>query len=86
MNVRKADEFITDLERQFEWYAINANVEVADRYLEAAEIACRLLAQHPQLGTRGNFSHPRLNDWRFSYWLDPSTNTSCFTKSWTVKS
>jgi hypothetical protein len=35
MNVRKTDDFIADIERQFEWYAVNAGWEVANRYLAA---------------------------------------------------
>lgn len=34
MNVRKTDDFIADVERQFEWYVANAGSEVADRYLD----------------------------------------------------
>lgn len=29
MNVRKTDEFIADVERQFDWYVANAAWEVA---------------------------------------------------------
>ena len=65
MNVRKADEFIADIERQFRWYLANAGGEVADRYLDAVEATCRLLGQHPNLGPRGGFTHPRLREWRF---------------------
>jgi len=65
MSVRKSDDFIADVERQYRWYLENANEEVADRYLTAIEATCRLLAQHPDLGPRGGFSHPRLRDWRF---------------------
>ena len=65
MNVRKSDDFIADVERQFEWYAVNANWEIAERYLAAVETTCRLLARHPQLGPRSRFTHPRLRDWRF---------------------
>jgi len=65
MNVRKTDDFIADIERQFEWYALNAGQAVADGYLEAMEATCRLLQQYPQLGPRGGFAHPRLRDWRF---------------------
>lgn len=65
MNVRKADVFIADVERQSEWYAINAGWDVAENYLAAVEAAGRLLAQHPQLGPRGWFIHPRLREWRF---------------------
>ena len=65
MSVRKSDDFITDLERQFEWYALNADWDVANRFLDAVEANCLLLGQHPQLGPRGGFTHPRLCDWRF---------------------
>ena len=64
MSVLKSDDFIADVERQFEWYAVNAGWEVADRYLTAAETTARLLEQHPQLGPRGGFTHPRLRNWR----------------------
>ena len=65
MNVRRSDIFIADVEQQFEWYTVNANWEIAERYLAAVEATCRLLGQHPQLGPRGNFTHPRLREWRF---------------------
>ena len=53
------------MERQFECYAVNANWEIAECYLDAVEAACHLLGQHPQLGPCAGFSHPRLRDWRF---------------------
>ena len=65
MSVRKADDFIADVERQFDWYLVKAGWEVADRYLDAVEATCRLLGQHPNLGPRGGFTHPRLHEWRF---------------------
>ena len=65
MNVRKTDDFLADVERQFEWYAVNAGWNVADRYLDAVETTCCLLGQHPHLGPRGGFAHPRLREWRF---------------------
>jgi toxin ParE1/3/4 len=65
MNVRKSDVFIGDVERQFEWYARKAGWDVADRYLEAVEATCNLLARYPQLGPPTRLSHPRLRDWRF---------------------
>jgi len=65
MNVRKSDDFILDVERQFERYALNAGWDVADRYLDAVEATCVLIGQHPQLGPRGGFADPRLRDWRF---------------------
>ncbi len=65
MSVRKSDDFIADVERQVEWYAVNAGWNVAERYLAAVEATCRLLGQHPQLGPRGGFAHPRLRNWRW---------------------
>ena len=65
MSACKSGDFIADVERHFEWYAVNANWEIADRYLAAVEATCQLLAQHPLLGPVAGFSHPRLRDWRF---------------------
>ncbi|MBI2924214.1 MAG: type II toxin-antitoxin system RelE/ParE family toxin [Verrucomicrobia bacterium] len=65
MSVRKSDDFIADVERQFAWYVANAGWDVADRYLEAVEATCGLLGQHPHLGPHAGFLHPRLRDWRF---------------------
>ena len=65
MSVRKSDDFVADVERQFEWYVINAGWEVAERYLDTVEATCALLGQYPQLGPRGGFSNPCLRDWRF---------------------
>jgi toxin ParE1/3/4 len=65
MNLCKSEAFLADIERQFEWYAVHAGWTVARRYLEAVEATCRLLSQHPRLGPRGGFTHPRLGDWRF---------------------
>jgi hypothetical protein len=36
MSARKSDDFISDVERQFEWYVVNANWEIAERYHVAA--------------------------------------------------
>jgi len=65
MSVRKSDDFIADVERQFEWYVVNAGWDVAERYFTAVEATCKLLGQYPQIGPRGGFTHPRLRDWRF---------------------
>jgi plasmid stabilization system protein ParE len=59
------------VERQFAWYVTKAGWEVAERYLEAVDSTCGLLAQHPLLGPRGGFTHPRLRDWRFFLVLRP---------------
>jgi plasmid stabilization system protein ParE len=67
MNVHKSDEFIADVERQFEWYVINAGWDVADRYLDAVEAVCR----HPNLGPCGRFAHTHLCGWRFFLVFQP---------------
>ena len=71
MSVLKTDAFVADVERQFEWYMINASREVADRYLDAVGATCRMLGEHPLLGPRSGFIHPRLRDWRFFLVLRP---------------
>jgi len=64
MTVRKSDDFIADLDCQFQWYADNASWEVAESYLAAVQAACRLLEQYPLLGPCGGFTHQRLREWR----------------------
>lgn len=80
MNVRKSDVFIADIEQQFEWYASQASWEVAERYLEAVEVTCNLLGEHPQLGPCVRFRHPRLRGWRFFLVFRPFTSTYFSTK------
>ena len=45
MNVRKSDDFIADVERQSEWYAVNAGWLVADLYLTAVEASGERIAR-----------------------------------------
>ncbi len=54
-----------DIEQQFEYLAIEANVATARRFLEALEQSCRELAQHPKLGSPRTFGDPRLEGLRF---------------------
>ena len=65
MSLFKSDDFIADLEWQFEWYAGHADWNIADHYLSAVEATCQLLAQHPLLGPQAGLAHPRLREWRF---------------------
>ena len=65
MSLLKSGDFIADVERQFEWYALNAPWEIAERYLEVVESACHLLGQHPLIGPHAGLTHPRLRKWRF---------------------
>jgi plasmid stabilization system protein ParE len=65
MNVRKSDDFIGDVERQYEWYFRNAGEEVAELYLNALQVSCNFIGQQPLIGPRSGLSHPRLREWRF---------------------
>lgn len=80
MSARKSGDFIADIEHQFEWYAANAGWEIAERYLDAVEAACRLLEQHPKLGPRAGLTHPKLRNWRFIVILGRFINTYYFMK------
>lgn len=42
MSLLRTDVFVTDVERQFEWYVRNAGRKIAHRYLDAVEATCRL--------------------------------------------
>jgi plasmid stabilization system protein ParE len=71
MSVRKTDDYIADVERQYHWYIDEAGLEVADQYLDAVQATCQLLGRHPLLGPQGGFVYPRLRDWRFFLVLRP---------------
>lgn len=71
MSLLKSEEFISDVEQQFQWYLNHSNEEVADRYLEAVETACHLLELHPLIGPCTGFSHHKLRDWRYLVVLRP---------------
>ena len=60
MTVRRAESFIADVERQFEWYAVEAGWGVAERYLTAVEATCKLPGAYPLLGSTIDSKHPRL--------------------------
>ena len=81
MNLRKTDVFIADVERQFEWYGLNAGWEIADRYLDSLEATVQLLSRHPQLGPHPNFQNPRLRHWRFFVVFRLLTSICSFMKS-----
>ena len=65
MNVRKADDFIGDVELQYQWYVEHAGWDVAERYLAAVEATCALIGRQPLLGPAARLTHPRLAEWRF---------------------
>ena len=44
-----------DMTLQYQWYAENADLEVAERYLMAVDDTIQRLASHPELGIRRHF-------------------------------
>ena len=50
--VRKTDVFIADVERQFDWDAVNASWQVAELYLAAIDASCAFVGHYPSLGSR----------------------------------
>src|ERR1700739_1837258 len=65
MSVNRSDEFLADIEREYEWYTLKANLEIAERYLDAVQSTVRLIELYPQIGPIGNFVYSRLNGWRY---------------------
>ncbi|MBN1462041.1 MAG: type II toxin-antitoxin system RelE/ParE family toxin [Armatimonadetes bacterium] len=58
MSLRRAETFIADVERQYEWYAMEAGWDVAERYLTAVEATCKLLGAYAFLGSTLDADHP----------------------------
>ena len=54
-----------DLARQYRWYADNAGVNVAERYLVAFDASVSLLGSHPALGKACRFRSPELAGMRW---------------------
>ena len=71
MSVRKADDFIADVERQFDWYLAKAGWEVADRYLDAA-VSLTL-----GYANGASFSFPGLSTSTFSFTNGPVATSCC---------
>ena len=65
MNLRKTETFITDVDRQFDWYREKGGWGLADRYLRAVEASCNFLASYPLIGPGFRTKQPRLQGWRF---------------------
>ncbi len=65
MSLRKAADFVADVELQYQWYAENAGWEVADRYLAAVAATSALIEREPKLGPAVRATDPRLAAWRF---------------------
>jgi hypothetical protein len=82
MSVHKSDDFIADIERQFEWYALNANWEIAEHYLHAVEATPAGFSDNIRSLDRAVVSSIRdFATGGFSSCSGHSTNTSSFTKS-----
>jgi len=64
LHIRRSDWFLGDLEHYAAWYQIQANWELAERYLLAVSATATKLAEMPGLGRPAQFSSPILRDLR----------------------
>ncbi len=62
--VRKRQAAKRDLIAQWVWYAENADLETADRFLKAADEAASMLAGQPEAGYRFFVRRPELQGMR----------------------
>ena len=62
--VRKREAAKRDLIAQWVWYAENADIETADRFLAAADSTSTMLAGQPESGGRIFFTKPELQGMR----------------------
>jgi plasmid stabilization system protein ParE len=65
MNVVRADWFHDDLDRQFDWYVMNADIQTADRFFRAVETTIEFLRANSEAGPVRRFAHPELQGFRF---------------------
>ncbi len=73
MTVQRSERFDIDLERQFRWYLLEADLDpvdalaLADRFAEAVEAALEVLGRNPEIGRRRFGTYPELvgtRSWR----------------------
>jgi len=73
MTVQRSERFDTDLERQFRWYLLEADLDPADalalatRFAKAVDAALEVLARNPEVGRRRFETYPDLagtRSWR----------------------
>jgi toxin ParE1/3/4 len=62
--VRKREAARRDLVAQWIWYAENASIDVADRFLKAADDTASMLAGQPEAGYRFFVRRPELQGMR----------------------
>jgi len=62
--VLKREAARRDLTRQWIWYAENASIDVADRFLTAADNTLSLLSKQPEIGTVFFVRKPELQNMR----------------------
>ncbi len=62
--VRKREAAKRDLIAQWVWYAENADMETADRFLASADSTATMLAGQPESGGRIFFTKPELQGMR----------------------
>lgn len=60
VTVRKRESAKRDLIAQWVWYAENAGIDTADRFLEAADSTASMLAGQPEAGFRFFVRRPEL--------------------------
>ena len=75
MMVQRSVRFDTDVERQFRWYLLEAELDPVDalalatRFAEAVDVALDILGRNPELGRRRFGTNPELigtRSWRVS--------------------
>ena len=71
--IEKSPDFIGDFDRQFRWYALEAEWAVAMRFLTAVNDTLELLAAQPSLGRVRRFRDERLRGLR-SFRVNPPFN------------
>lgn len=60
LRIQRANFFLSDFDRQTEWYAKRAGEDIAYRWLAAVEATLFMLATRPEAGRERHFLHREL--------------------------
>jgi plasmid stabilization system protein ParE len=64
LTLRRADQFTADFEAQVRWFGDEGGTELATAFVFAVDRTLEQLAEHPGLGRRSKFVHPKLQNLR----------------------
>ena len=65
LRIVQTPDSLADVALQADYYAQQDGIALAQRFIEAIQATVRLLAVHPSVGKKTDYTHPKLAEIRF---------------------